>query len=221
MNSLSEQNTCPPYCFCILYHINMNYLAHAYLSFAQAGILTGNMISDFVKGKKKFDYPSSIQKGIELHRLIDRYTDDHEATREAKKIFSPTYRLYSGAIVDVVYDHYLANDTSEFANEQKLFAFSQQVYAMLEADQALFPEMFARMFPYMKEHNWLYNYRLRSGTERSLLGLVRRSVYLTESETAFRLFEQHYQPLQECYHHLWSSIRPFVIQQLQDLTNAD
>ncbi len=35
----------------------MNYLAHAYLSFNDPEILVGNMISDFVKGKKKFDYP--------------------------------------------------------------------------------------------------------------------------------------------------------------------
>lgn len=30
----------------------MNYLAHAYLSFDEPEILVGNMISDFVKGKK-------------------------------------------------------------------------------------------------------------------------------------------------------------------------
>lgn len=35
----------------------MNYLAHAYLSFNDPEILVGNLISDFVKGKKKFDYP--------------------------------------------------------------------------------------------------------------------------------------------------------------------
>jgi acyl carrier protein phosphodiesterase len=29
----------------------MNYLAHAVLSFQQPDILTGNMISDFVKGR--------------------------------------------------------------------------------------------------------------------------------------------------------------------------
>jgi hypothetical protein len=34
--------------------------------------------------------------------------------------------------------------------------------------------------------------------EKALGGLVRRAVYLTESETAIRLFEEHYQPLQLC-----------------------
>lgn len=44
------------------------------------------MISDYVKGKKKFDYPPDIQKGIMLHRAIDTFTDFHEATKEAKNI---------------------------------------------------------------------------------------------------------------------------------------
>ncbi len=41
----------------------MNYLAHAYLSFGDPDILAGNMISDFVKGKKKFDYPGPDTNG--------------------------------------------------------------------------------------------------------------------------------------------------------------
>ena len=49
----------------------MNYLAHAYLSFNDPDILIGNMISDHVKGKKKFDLPEKIQRGITLHRNID------------------------------------------------------------------------------------------------------------------------------------------------------
>ena len=71
----------------------MNYLAHAYLSFNQQEILVGNMISDFVKGKTKFNYPEGIQKGIALHRAIDEFTDTHPATKEAAAFFRPAYRL--------------------------------------------------------------------------------------------------------------------------------
>jgi acyl carrier protein phosphodiesterase len=196
----------------------MNYLAHAYLSFNDPGILTGNMISDYVKGKKKFDYPSVIQNGIALHRAIDTFTDAHEATKEAKEIFRPAYRLYSGAFVDVVYDHFLAGDSNEFT-EDSLHNFSLQVYKTLDGYTAHFPEKFANSFPYMKQHNWLYNYRTRWGIEKSLGGVVRRATYLTESETAFALFEQHYQLLQGCYRHFWTELKPFAKLQFELLQN--
>ena len=99
----------------------MNYLAHAYLSFGHEEILVGNMISDFVKGKKKFDYSLGIQKGIALHRAIDSFTDDHPVTKLAKQFFKAEYGLYAGAFMDVVYDHFLANDTNEFADGTALF----------------------------------------------------------------------------------------------------
>lgn len=178
------------------------------------------MISDFIKGKKKFDYPVPVQKGIALHRSIDTFTDAHVATKEAKEIFRPSYRLYAGAFVDVVYDHYLATDANEFA-EQSLFDFSQQVYETLDKHVSLFPSVFGRMYPYMKEHNWLYNYREKWGTEKSLGGVVRRSLYLKESDTAYRLFEENYQPLQDCYRHFWADLKPFARKEFEMLLSND
>lgn len=178
------------------------------------------MISDFVKGKKKFDYPQGIQRGIMLHRMIDTFTDAHEATKEAKEVFRPHYRLYSGAFVDVVYDHFLAADTAEFS-ESSLLAFSQEVYSMLDGQALWLPERFALMFPYMKEHNWLFNYRTRWGTGKSLGGVVRRSAYLTDSDTAYQLFEQHYQLLRDCYRHFWASVKPFAQKQFELMQNNE
>jgi len=176
----------------------MNYLAHAYLSFNRPGILVGNMISDFVKGKKKYDYPVEIQHGISLHREIDRFTDAHSATKEAKQIFRPAYGLYAGSIMDVIYDHFLALDENEFPDEG-LERFTINTYATLDRFTDQFPEKFNMMFPYMKTQNWLYNYRYVQGIQRSLGGLVRRAKYLEESDTAYVLFTEHYEELKKIY----------------------
>ena len=187
----------------------MNYLAHAYLSFGHPGVLTGNMISDFVKGKKKFDYPSEVQQGIELHRAIDQYTDTHIATREAKQVFRTHYRLYSGAFIDVVYDHFLANDETEFT-EESLFAFSRDTYAALDRQEAWMPDRFAHMYPFMKQQNWLFNYRTRWGIKKSMGGLVKRAAYLEDYHTAFTIFEEHFQLLEDCYRHFWAGMKPYA-----------
>lgn len=194
----------------------MNYLAHAYLSFHDPEILVGNMISDYVKGKKKFNYPLRIQKGMDIHRAIDTFTDDHEIIKRAKEIFRPHYRLYAGAFVDVVLDHYLATDESIFSNTATLHHFAKETYVTLEPFANIFPERFAMMFPYMKKQNWLYNYHELWGIEKSLHGVVRRATYLTESATAFHLFEEHFDELQQCYNEFFPLLVEFVKNKLNE-----
>ena len=177
----------------------MNYLAHAYLSYNQPEILVGNMISDFVKGKTKFDYSPGIQNGIMLHRAIDEFTDSHPATKNAAAFFRPAYRLYSGAFVDVVYDHFLALDTNEFKTADDLQNFTAGVYKTLEEKLSLLPLRFQKIFPYMKQHNWLFNYQSAAGIEKSFGGLVYRAAYMHESATAFAVFNKNYDELKESY----------------------
>jgi acyl carrier protein phosphodiesterase len=198
----------------------MNLLAHAYLSFNDPGILAGNMISDYVKGKKKFLYPDIVQQGIALHRAIDSFTDNHPATKEAKEFFRSSYRLYSGACVDVVYDHFLANDSNEFQNEEALQSFAAITYSMLTENEIHLPEKFAVMLPYMQSQNWLYNYRFRFGIEQSFGGLVRRSAYLTDSYTAFRIFEDNYEGLEACYQHFFPAVKKMAADWFQNFTNG-
>lgn len=196
----------------------MNYLAHAYLSFDSPGILTGNMISDFVKGKKKYEYPGDIQKGIALHREIDRFTDVHFATKEAKQIFRPVYGLYSGSIMDVLYDHFLALDENIFTDEG-LMTFTSNTYATLDQYTAYFPEKFSMMYPYMKAHNWLYNYRYLQGIQKSLGGLVRRAKYLEESDTAYLLFTDHYDQLETLYKLFFPELKAMAENFVKQLAN--
>lgn len=198
----------------------MNYLAHAYLSFNDPGILTGNLISDFVKGKKQFSYPSPIRKGIILHRHIDDFTDSHEVTKSAKAIFAPYYRLYASPFIDVIYDHFLAADETEFPNGS-LLSFSHQTYSLLDDHVPLFPDRFRQMYPYMKQHNWLYNYRHRQGMARSFEGLVNRALYLHESSIAYNLFEKHYDQLRDHYKAFFPSLKKYAFNKMQELLKED
>jgi len=187
----------------------MNFLAHALLSFDDPAVLAGNMISDFVKGKKQFDYPDAVQAGIRLHRLIDAFTDEHPATHAAKQPFRPAYRLYSGAIIDIIYDHFLANDETAFPGNS-LASFSQKTYATLNAHPGWLSPEFRAMLPYMQQGDWLYNYRSKQGIGKSVAGLVRRASYLSESITAMKLLDEHYKLLSDCYHWFWKELKHYA-----------
>lgn len=189
----------------------MNYLGHAYLSFGDAQLLTGNMIGDFVKGKLALNnYPDNIARGAMLHRKIDGFADTHAANQRAKVWFRQDYGLYSGAIIDTVYDHFLANDPKHFASEKVLFEFSQDTYKKLETQQQYFPPVFAQMFPHMREHNWLYGYRTLLGVQRSLNGLARRAEHMPPIEKAYSTFISHFYELNQCYYEFMDDVVTFV-----------
>lgn len=192
----------------------MNYLAHAYLSFREPQVLVGNMISDFVKGKKQFEYMHAIQKGIQLHRAIDTFTDKHDATQLAKSFFKADYRLYAGAFIDIVYDHFLATDENIFSSQNDLQQFVTYTYETLKNYFDILPEKFQKMFYWMEYQNWLYNYQFNWGIEKSFEGLVKRSKYLKESITAFKIFEQNYDALKSYYYSFIGDILNMVKQNM-------
>lgn len=192
----------------------MNYLAHAYLSFNQPDILAGNLISDFVKGKKKFNYSTGVQQGIALHRAIDEFTDNHVITKTARKFFQPHYGLYSAVFMDVVYDHFLACDKNEF-NDASLMNFSQNTYQMLDLYEPVFPDQFRLLYPYMKKHNWLYTYKNTAGIQRSFEGISYRALYISEVNTAFKVFIDNYEALQKYYTLFFPSLKTFAFSALK------
>lgn len=177
----------------------MNYLAHAYLSFNNNDILIGNMISDYVKGKQQFLYNNQIQKGIQLHRKIDRFTDTHLAVKDAIKLFKQEVGLYAGAFVDIIFDYFLANDKTKFINEDALLEFTLDTYKIIQKNIQLLPIKFVEMFSYMQTQNWLFNYRHQQGIGLSFKGITKRAKYLNKEHQAFLIFKENEKCLRDNY----------------------
>ena len=153
----------------------MNFLAHIYLSADDPKVMIGNFIGDFVKGKNFRDqFEPGIAKGIELHRIIDEFTDRHPIVRESKLKLRPKYRHYSAVIVDIFYDHFLAKYWSNY-HPILLTDFAKNTYQILDTYRSELPDEVKRMLPYMIKDNWLVNYGTLRGIEQSLAGVARRT----------------------------------------------
>jgi acyl carrier protein phosphodiesterase len=190
----------------------LNYLAHAYLSFDHPDLLVGNMIGDYIKGNEALAaLPEGIQKGVKLHRLIDSYTDMHPSIAKCKTYFREDYRLYAGAFVDAMFDHFIANDPQCFESEKHLLDFTQKTYQHIEQHINILPVKFQSVFPYMKAENWLYHYRTLKGMEKSFGGLVRRAQYLNRDEqSAFRTLVTNFYTLNQFYYEFIDDVKAYV-----------
>ncbi|MEO6489967.1 MAG: ACP phosphodiesterase [Ferruginibacter sp.] len=179
------------------------------------------MISDFVKGKKQYDYDAIIQKGIRLHREIDSFTDEHPITKEMKSVFKPFYGLYAGAFADIVYDHFLANDETYFENPSALEAFTLKTYQQLDMQITITPPIFQQMFPSMKNYNWLFNYRNETGIEKSFEGMVKRAKYMNDPSPAYKIFLSNKRKMQMLYDQFFPLLKNHAASALQQLLNVD
>lgn len=162
----------------------MNFLAHLYLSGNNPKIMLGNFIGDFVKGRNLADqFEPEIARGIELHRAIDAFTDNHEQVTRSKNRLRHKYRHYSGVIVDIFYDHFLARQWDDYHNEF-LPDYAEQVYRLIEQHESILPREVTFMMPYMTKGNWLVNYARIEGIQRALAGMARRTPYASRMDEA-------------------------------------
>jgi len=187
----------------------MNFLAHLYLSGSHPEIRVGNFIGDFVKGKDfAFRFSPLIVKGIELHREIDHYTDHHPVVRKSKDRLRPVYRHYSGVIVDVFYDHFLALHWKKFSSES-LADFAAQSYQLIRQHEAILPEGVKHMLPYMIKGNWLLNYAQQEGIHQALSGMARRTPYESKMELASADLRKNFKDFEDEFNLFFPELRQF------------
>lgn len=170
----------------------MNFLAHAFLSGNNDDILIGNFIADAVKGNHMEKFREGIWQGIKLHREIDSFTDAHPVFARSKHRIQGRYGKFSGVIIDIYYDHFLAAGWSDWSDSD-LSEFSLQVYQLMLENYAILPARSKRILPYMIIHNWLVGYSRFKDLRWVFKGMARRTrEYHSGMETAVESLEEHY-----------------------------
>ncbi|WP_299461711.1 ACP phosphodiesterase [uncultured Microscilla sp.] len=173
----------------------MNFLAHTFLSGKSEEILIGNFIADFLKGNQFEDYSATIVDGIFLHRKIDSFTDQHEVVRQSIQRLRQDYGKYSGVIVDIYYDHYLAMNWHKYA-KRSLHEHAQYVYRVLEKNIDILPPKVQEVLPYMVKQNWLAGYANLENIGRALTRvserISKRTQYDSKIELAIKNLETGY-----------------------------
>ncbi|TRO65136.1 ACP phosphodiesterase [Christiangramia sabulilitoris] len=173
----------------------MNFLAHIYLSGDNDQIKIGNFMADSIKGKKYKKYPAEIQTGIILHRAIDFYTDTHPVFMQSTRRLFPIYGHYSGIIIDIFYDHFLAANWSRYSGTP-LKKYTLDFYALLKDNFDVLPSKVQSFLPYMIRDNWLLSYASIEGIEHVLAGLNRRTGKKSDMHLAIKELKEHYQDFQ-------------------------
>ncbi len=169
----------------------MNFLAHIYLSGDNEDILLGNFIADMVKGNQIEKFNQTVVDGILLHRRIDNFTDTHPIVEQGKMRLRNKYRLFSGVIVDMYFDHFLARNWKDFS-EVSLSTYVKNSYRILMKNYFVLPVRGKNLLPVMIASNWLVNYASLKHLQKYFEGMAKRTPFNSGMETAVQDLELYY-----------------------------
>ncbi|EKF54749.1 Acyl carrier protein phosphodiesterase [Galbibacter marinus] len=195
----------------------MNFLAHIYLSGDNPKVKVGNFMADSIRGKRYEDYPQDYKNGILLHRAIDTFTDAHPTVRKSTKKLHANYSHYSGVIVDIFYDHFLAKNWQDYC-KQPLDIYVEEFYDLLQEHYPILPMNIKRMMPYLIADNWLLSYAKIEGISKVLNGMNRRTQNRSKMNYATEDLQEHYSEFESEFTSFFEELKTFSSEQLQKLT---
>lgn len=196
----------------------MNFLAHAYLAGEDEGLIIGNFIADSVKGSSWKEYNLEIQKGILLHRKIDEFTDSHPLVLIGKRRLYKNYSKYSGVIIDIFLDHFLAANFYKYSIKT-LEQFSEDFYDIINKNQNVLNEYGNQIIYYMQKNNWLLNYSSIKGIENTLTAMTKRSRAKYNLNESILELQNHYSDYENEFFVFFKEMILFVGQQKEILKN--
>lgn len=191
----------------------MNFLAHLYLSNDNDFIKIGNFMADGIRGTKYLEFPDGIRKGVILHRAIDTFTDAHPVFRQSKHRLHDAYGHYSGVIIDVFYDHFLAKNWALYSTVP-LEDYASHFYQILEDNYELLTPKTKQLMPYMIAQNWLVSYASAEGIAKILFQMDRRSENKSKMQYSVKELQEFYTEFEQEFTLFFEELRTFANQKL-------
>ena len=135
----------------------MNHLAHFKLALEEPALVVGTFLGDQIKGRLTGRLHPQVEFGIQLHRKIDAYTDNHPIVKRSYGRLEPEFRRYCPILMDIFYDHILARNWQEF-HHQTLQEFNDWIFSTLEVWSHEMPESSRLMADRMRKSQILLLY---------------------------------------------------------------
>lgn len=179
----------------------MNFLAHSILSPSNELTMLGNLSGDFVKGSKFVGLHPDIIQGVKIHRNIDMFTDSHSLVKDAKDLVRSEFRLYSGVVIDMFFDHFLARHLTDLEGHVN------KVYKSADINFNHLPDKFQPVLPYMKKHNWLGNYGYYEGLRKIMWQMRQRIGDKSPLDESVDLLIKNETELQYLFNEFWVQIK--------------
>lgn len=154
--------------------LSVNFLAHSLFGFDNPELIAGQFCGDFVRGSDLSHFPEGVEQGIRLHRHLDRFTDKHASLIPVRQSMPDVPRRFAGIVVDVMFDHYLAQRWKQVSTVTLDEHAKSVVHALYQHESHL-PDRLQRFTRLLEREHILQNNVHLASIELTLARIARRS----------------------------------------------
>ena len=171
--------------------------------------MIGALLGDVIKGPLKGEYPESWERGIQLHRSIDAYTDSHPLIIACYNQFPKKYRRFCGIMLDVAFDHFLNKHWRQF-HPQTIDNFATDIYQLLI--EASLPRCAQSKSSRIIEYDLLSNYQHWDFILNVIAAIGQRLSVANPLADSGNILTELYPQIAEVFFDFYPLLQQFVLQ---------
>lgn len=184
----------------------MNFLAHLVLSKGGDQVMAGNFFANQAKGNSWKRLSEKYAEGVILHRAIDSYVDSHQVILDAKKRLSSNFGKFKGVLLDIYWDHFLAQNFMNHCGRERN-EFVSYSLNVLKKHSEIFHTNAKKMIVHMEKQDWLNNYSNLDGIDNILCQMSNRFRYENPLDKGIHGLKENYLALGHDFEILWPDLK--------------
>jgi len=184
---------------------SLNFLAHMYLSCSDEELLVGNFLGDFLKNKEVSLLSPGIQRGIQLHRAIDHFTDGHPSVKACTKLVHNSLGKYAPVALDIYFDYVLYRHWDRYGG-LSFTELEPYVYDCLRRYFHVYPERVSHNIEKMVEGRFLSKYISLEGLEWTFKMVSRRTSFKSQLPDAVQHLRKRDEEIVQHFHDFFPAV---------------
>lgn len=190
----------------------MNHFAHLVLAQATVESTVGNLLGDFARGLDQQQLTPAVMAGLQNHRAVDRFTDNHPLVQEMKLGFSSQRRRFAGIALDIYFDHLLINHWDSFDKRSVADVIAEFYQRMGEGQEMMPEDNMRRVTRRMIEYDWFGSYQEIDAIAESLDRVAGRIRFSNRFDNAIEDLQRNHEMIRDGFFEFYPQLQQHIIE---------